>query len=99
MLSLTILVIALLFGPLATLTAAANSQLACPPLGPVLPPPRRPSADAAVQSAVADLEARLRNLTAGFDGTAVSIAAQSVHDVPMLDFHYTPPTLSRNGTG
>ena len=68
----------LLFGPLVALPVVANSQLACPPLGPVLPPPLRPSTDSTVQAAVADLETKLRNLTSSFNGTAVSIAAEII---------------------
>lgn len=91
----------LLLGQLAAAALATSSppSLACPPLGPVLPAPVYPSANAAVQKAVEAIEAALSNQTASLNSTAVSVAVQSVHEAaPMLNFHYTPPRRDPNGT-
>ena len=65
----------------------------------MLPAPVRPAADPAVRTALAALEAELTNCTAGYNGTAVSVAVQSVHEeTPLLNVHYTPPLRNPNGT-
>ncbi|KAI1416252.1 beta-lactamase/transpeptidase-like protein [Hypoxylon sp. FL1857] len=76
--------------------AAKNNH--CPPLGPVLPAPTSPSSHPAVQSAVSALKETLGNLTATFNGTAVSIGVKSLHETtPLVDVHYTPPVLDPRG--
>ncbi|UPK92360.1 hypothetical protein LCI18_003295 [Fusarium solani-melongenae] len=64
----------------------------CPPLGPVLPPPKRPSQHPAVEAAIDGIIASLEAQTAGFNYSAVSVGVRSIHeDTPFLDFHHTPP--------
>lgn len=71
----------------------------CPPLGPVLPAPVRPSADPDVQAAVKSFESSLNALTANYDASAVSVAVKSIHeDQPFFSFHYTPPHLNTSST-
>ncbi|KAK7924850.1 beta-lactamase 2 [Apiospora marii] len=87
-----------------TWTALSGETLAvslgpCPPLGPVLPAPIRPSADPDVQAAVKSFESSLNALTANFNASAVSVAVKSIHeDQPFLSFHYTPPHFNTSGT-
>ncbi|KAI0386747.1 beta-lactamase/transpeptidase-like protein [Hypomontagnella monticulosa] len=70
----------------------------CPPLGPVLPAPTSPSSHPAVQSAVAALKEGIDGLSVAFNGTAVSIGVQSIHETaPLADLHYTPPILDPRG--
>ncbi|KAK8056927.1 beta-lactamase 2 [Apiospora rasikravindrae] len=79
--------------------ALAVSLGPCPPLGPVLPAPVRPSADPDVQAAVKSFEGSLNALTAGYNGSAVSVAVKSIHeDQPFFSFHYTPPHFNTSGT-
>ncbi|KAK8089738.1 beta-lactamase 2 [Apiospora hydei] len=71
----------------------------CPPLGPVLPAPVRPSADPDVQAAAKSFEGSLNALTAGYNASAVSVAVKSIHeDQPFFSFHYTPPHFNTSGT-
>ncbi|KAK4653981.1 hypothetical protein QC762_400090 [Podospora pseudocomata] len=71
----------------------------CPPLGAVLPPPRRPSKDSVVAEAVKSLEAVFASMTSRYNASAVSIGVRSIHeDVPLVDLHYTPPIKNKNGT-
>ncbi|KAJ3460776.1 hypothetical protein MRS44_011643 [Fusarium solani] len=71
------------------LTADAGQ---CPPLGPVLPPPKRPSQHPAVRAAIEGIIASLKAQTAGFNYSAVSVGVRSIYeDTPFLDFHHTPP--------
>ncbi|KAM0418761.1 hypothetical protein ACHAPT_012271 [Fusarium lateritium] len=64
----------------------------CPPPGPVLPPPKRPSQHPAVKSAIEGIIKSLEAETAGFNYSAVSVAVRSIHeDEPFLNFHHTPP--------
>ncbi|KAK8872864.1 Beta-lactamase 2 [Apiospora arundinis] len=71
----------------------------CPPLGPVLPAPVKPSADPDVQAAVKSFESSLTALTAGYNASAVSVAVKSIHeDHPFFNFQYTPPHLNTSGT-
>ncbi|SCO88950.1 uncharacterized protein FRV6_13078 [Fusarium oxysporum] len=77
------------FGGLHTAVVAASRQ--CPPLGPVLPAPRRPAQHAAVKSAIEGITASLKTET-GFNYSAISIGVQSIfEDAPLLDFHHSPP--------
>lgn len=78
--------------------AAAARDGFCPPLGPVLPAPTRPSANPAVISAVASLRATLESLTANFTKSALSFGVTSIHESePLLDFHHTPAQLDPRG--
>ncbi|KAI1760639.1 beta-lactamase/transpeptidase-like protein [Hypoxylon sp. FL1150] len=70
-----------------------------PPLGPVLPAPTHPTAHEAVHSAVANITAAFRDLTAELDATGVSVAVKSIHEAaPLLELHHTPAQLNTNGT-
>ena len=83
---------------MATTTGGSAPSLACPPLGPVLPAPRSPSADPAVRTAAAALEAALGERES-YNDTAVAVAVQSVHEeAPLLSFYHTPPLRHPNGT-
>lgn len=77
---------------------SAASLGPCPPLGPVLPAPVRPSSDPDVQAAAKSFESSLKALTAGYNASAVSVVAKSIHeDQPFFSFHYTPPHLNSSG--
>ncbi|KAK8048906.1 hypothetical protein PG994_010636 [Apiospora phragmitis] len=79
--------------------ALAVSLGPCPPLGPVLPAPVRPSADPDVQAAVKSFEGSLNALTAGYNASAVSVAVKSIQeDEPFFSFHYTPPHFNTSDT-
>ncbi|KAK0702439.1 beta-lactamase [Apiosordaria backusii] len=72
---------------------------ACPPLRPVLPPPRQPSKEAAVTEAVKVLQAKFTEITSRYNASAVSIGVQSIHeDSPFVDLHHTPSIKNENGT-
>lgn len=83
---------------LAGLCLTADARQ-CPPLGPVLPPPKRPSQHPAVKAAIEGIAKTLEAQTAGFNYSAVSIGVQSIYeDEPFLDFHHTPSNpASRRG--
>ncbi|KAI8663973.1 Beta-lactamase domain-containing protein [Fusarium keratoplasticum] len=83
---------------LAGLCVTADARQ-CPPLGPVLPPPKRPSQHPAVKAAIEGIAKTLEAQTAGFNYSAVSIGVQSIYeDEPFLDFHHTPSNpASRRG--
>lgn len=71
----------------------------CPPPGPVLPAPIRPSADPDVQAVVNSFGDSLDALTVSFDASAVSVAVQSIHeDQPFFSFHYPPTSTPRART-
>ncbi|RTE78486.1 hypothetical protein BHE90_007024 [Fusarium euwallaceae] len=79
------------------LTVSAGLCLAdarqCPPLGPVLPPPKQPSQHPAVKAAIEGIINSLEAQTSGFNYSAVSVGVQSIYeDTPFLDFHHTPPS-------
>ncbi|KAK8083197.1 hypothetical protein PG996_001978 [Apiospora saccharicola] len=79
--------------------ALAVSLGRCPPLGPVLPAPIRPSADPDVQAAAKSFESSLDALTANYNASAVSFAVKSIHEgQPFFSFHYTPPLFNTSGT-
>lgn len=78
-------------------SAALNGH--CPPLGAVLPPPKRPSTCAAVQAAIYNFQNDFTGLTSGFYGSAVSVSVKSVHESEkLIDLHYTPPTRDSRST-
>lgn len=86
-----------LFSGLLGAASAALDGL-CPPLGPVLPAPKAPSANAYLQSQMSLLNETLHNATAPLNSSAISFAIQSIHeDKPMLEFHYTPQNFGKNG--
>ncbi|KAF5512936.1 Beta-lactamase-like protein [Colletotrichum aenigma] len=88
----------LLLLPSALIPLAAAASYTCPPLGPVLPAARNPSAHPAVQRAVATFLASLEEEAAGFATSAVSIGIKSaLEDEPLLDFHHTPPRRDARG--
>ena len=60
--------------------ASAARDGHCPPYGPVLPAPTRPSVNPAVISAVAALRSSLVELTANYSNSALSFAAGSIHE-------------------
>lgn len=71
----------------------------CPPLGPVLPAPTRPSSSGPVQAAVAGFAETFESLTSPFARSAVSISVRSIHeDGKLVDLHYTPPILGAGST-
>ncbi|CRG82772.1 hypothetical protein PISL3812_00118 [Talaromyces islandicus] len=77
-------------------TAIAN----CPPLGPVLPPPKNPSSDATVQATLSQLEA-LQDEVAGLVGnaTALSLSVASAYEDKILaNLAYTPLLYNSTGT-
>lgn len=64
----------------------------CPPLGSVLPPPKRPSQHPAAKAAIQGIIQSLEAQTEGFSYSAVSVGVRSIYeDEPFLDFHHTPP--------
>ncbi|KAI8716279.1 Beta-lactamase domain-containing protein [Fusarium sp. LHS14.1] len=70
------------------LTADAHQ---CSPLGPVLPPPKRPSQHPAVKTAIKGIITSLEAQTGGFNYSAISVGIQSIYeDTPFLHFHHTP---------
>lgn len=86
-----------LFSGLLGAASAALDGL-CPPLGPVLPAPKAPSANAYLQSQISLLNETLHNMTAPLSSSAISFAIQSIHEhKPMLEFHYTPKDFGKNG--
>jgi len=93
---LTLLVFSLSLFPVASQsTDAAISN--CPPLGPVLPAPQLLSKDQLVLKTATMIEQGLKELTS-YNHSAVSIAAQSIHeDAPFFEYHYTPPTVNPKG--
>ncbi|KAI5923428.1 beta-lactamase/transpeptidase-like protein [Camillea tinctor] len=71
----------------------------CPPLGAVLPAPTSPSTNQAVQSAVATINTVFQATTSALNTTAISLSVKSIHEnTPLLDLHYTPPSLNTSGT-
>ncbi|KAM6529657.1 hypothetical protein FALCPG4_007785 [Fusarium falciforme] len=75
---------------LAGLCLTADARQ-CPPLGPVLPPPKRPSQHPAVRAAIEGIINSLEAQTAGFNYSGVSVGVRSIYeDTPFLDFHHTP---------
>ncbi|KAK4236686.1 beta-lactamase/transpeptidase-like protein [Achaetomium macrosporum] len=67
----------------------------CPPLGPVLPAPRRPSQHLAVRSTIEAVVASLQAEIGVFNYSAVSVGVQSIYeDAPLLDLHHTPAHLN-----
>lgn len=72
----------------------------CPPLGPVLPPPRSPSTSPAVQNAVTSFANYFTALTAPFQGSAVSVSVASIHEPgrKLVDLHHTPPLRQAGST-
>ncbi|OAA81935.1 Beta-lactamase/transpeptidase-like protein [Akanthomyces lecanii RCEF 1005] len=73
---------------------------ACPPLGRVLPAPRAPSQNNAVQEAIGRLKASLNaTLSQSMVTSGISVAVKSTHEDKLLfNYHYTPPVLSGIGT-
>ncbi|KAH6697266.1 beta-lactamase/transpeptidase-like protein [Plectosphaerella plurivora] len=75
----------------AGVNAATATPRECPPLGPVLPPPRHPSENPLVQGTV-ELLREAFTASFGFQHSAVSVGVRSMYeDEPLLDFHHTPP--------
>lgn len=63
----------------------------CPPLGISLPAPKAPRSSEAIVNAVGLAENWFANMTADFEGTAVSLTVKSIHENdPLLDVHHTP---------
>lgn len=82
---------AALFLAQLSVSLAAPDQY-CPPFGPVLPSPRYPSTNAAVQEATRGFESTVNNVTSTFQYSAVSISIRSIHEAnPFFTTHYTPP--------
>ena len=56
-----------------------------------MPAAKAPGSSEAVASTVQVAQEWFANLTAGFDGTAVSLTVKSIYeDEPLLDLHHTP---------
>lgn len=84
---------------LAGTLAFESTPNQCPPSGPTLPTPRRPTKHAAVQGAIQAVVSTLQQQVGSFNQTAVSIGVQSIHeDVPFLDFHHSPNMFNPKGT-
>ncbi|KAI1801982.1 beta-lactamase/transpeptidase-like protein [Daldinia bambusicola] len=80
-----------------TALAALNGH--CPPLGPVLPAPKNPSAHKSVKLATDSITGTFQNITASLDSTGISVAVKSIHEAnPLLELHHTPEILNPNGT-
>jgi len=72
----------------------------CPPLGPVLPAPTRPSADPAVQSAITAFKALMDQKGQVFNTSAIAIGVKSVHEENLLlEWAFTPPEEFRDPRG
>ena len=85
-------------GLMAQLVSAALDGH-CPPLGPILPAPRSPTASGAVQEAIYKFQDDFNNITASCASSAVSVSVQSIHELDrLLDLHYTPPTRGPGST-
>ncbi|KAJ3527245.1 hypothetical protein NM208_g10793 [Fusarium decemcellulare] len=84
---------------LASLCLGAEAKLRyCPPYGPVLPAPKRPSEHPAVKFVIEGILTTLQQQVGEFNSSAVSVGIQSIHeDAPFLDFHHTPPHPDKRG--
>ncbi|KAI1633518.1 beta-lactamase/transpeptidase-like protein [Biscogniauxia mediterranea] len=71
----------------------------CPPLGSVLPAPTSPSTHDVIQSTVAVVKTVFQETTSTLNTTGISLSVKSIHESsPLLDLHYTPPSLNTSGT-
>ena len=72
----------------------------CPPLGPVLPAPTQPSADPAVQSAIAAFKTLMEEKVQVASTSAIAIGVKSVHEEELLlEWSFTPPEEFRDPRG
>ncbi len=92
--------------PLSILWLASGSLAAldghCPPLGPVIPAPKHPGTDPAIQAALAAFNAILQefNSQARLNETALAIGIKSIHEEGKLfEYVYTPPEEFRDPRG
>ncbi|KAK4182804.1 beta-lactamase/transpeptidase-like protein [Podospora australis] len=70
----------------------------CPPFGPVLPAPTKPSVDPAVVSAVAAFKQIMGVVTSTYNYSAVAIGLKSAQDDNYLvNYTYTPPNRDPRG--
>ena len=92
--------VSLAVGFVASLLIPSTLAKPCPPLGPVLPPPRSPSGSDAVKNAAQELTDFLETqLTADYKTSGVSIGVKSTHeDEQLFSYHFTPPMRSGIGT-
>ena len=90
----------LAIGLTASLLIPSSLAKQCPPLGPVLPPPKAPSGGDAVKDAAEELTEFLETqLTSEFMTSGVSIGVKSIHeDEQLFSYHFTPPMRSGIGT-
>jgi CubicO group peptidase (beta-lactamase class C family) len=82
---------------IVTLNTAISN---CPPLGAVLPPPKKPSTDAAVKAVLSQLEALQKEVSVQFgnaSGLSLSIASAYEDDV-LASLSYTPALYNTTGT-
>ncbi|CAH0058822.1 unnamed protein product [Clonostachys solani] len=88
----------ILLSAAAALLPVAESA-ACPPLGPVLPAPLKPSSHEAVQKAIEKLTAGLDAQTSQLLASGLSIGVKSIHeDKQLFSYHFTPNVTSGIGT-
>lgn len=86
-------ILAALAATTCLLPTPASAAKACPPLGPVLPAPRKPSSSAAssLSKATASLAALLDARVGSLNGSAVSVGVKSLHeDAHLFSYHHTP---------
>lgn len=92
--------------PLCTFTSSVAGQGSdaatnwCPPLGPALPPPRSLRMDSSFEKLMDSVGAVTNNLVQqlGLNNTAVSLAAQSIHDAaPFFSHQITPQEMNPKG--
>lgn len=78
--------------------ATAEKHYRCPPLGVSLPAPKAPGSSSAAAGALPLVQDWFANVTAEFEGTAVSLTVSSIHeDDPLIDLHHTPPKADDRG--
>ncbi|KAJ5811339.1 hypothetical protein N7474_007640 [Penicillium riverlandense] len=83
-----------------TITTLNTAISNCPPLGAVLPPPKKPSTDAAVKAVLSELEVLQKEVSVQFGnatGLSLSIASAYEDDV-LASLSYTPPLYNCTGT-
>lgn len=71
----------------------------CPPLGPILPPSKRPlSSDPAIQEVARKLASTLNSSLASDNATSMAIQVTSLADEePLFEFYRTAPTVNSTG--
>ena len=84
---------------IALLCPALLHAKSCPPLGPPLPPIRKPSESAIIQDTLSTLKSNLGGQLARLNGTLVSIQLSSLHEEePIFSVFSTPKHFNATGT-